>query len=77
MEEIVEFANNILVEEHGRKIKLHEKLIDSGVDSFGITVVFMEINAKYDVYSHKELDTLLIIEITMQDVVDRIQNDSN
>ena len=73
--ELIEFINDLVREEHGMPMtKLTDKLVDTGVDSFGVVMVLMGIGKEYDVYN--ELDKEDIPNITLGSIIKRIQDES-
>jgi len=77
--EIFNEINKLIREQHGMRAKSpSSKLIDSELDSFGHTMLFMELDAKYgyfegipedeDVFAKVEWET-----ITVQDIINKIE----
>lgn len=58
-----------LAEEDGEYLGLNSKILDSGLDSFGIVMVLHAINEEFPFFT--KLEELGIEEITWQDVKDR------
>ena len=76
-EEILEVINVAIREEHGNRLQLTDKLIDSGIDSFGITMVLLALDEKYAAFSSDWVGKTEIPSLTIQDLIDRVQNASN
>lgn len=51
MEEILEFINSKIREEKGNRVTLDSLLIDAELDSFGVTVVLLDIDEEYDYFT--------------------------
>jgi len=51
MEEVLDFINTTIREEKGSRVTIASKLIDSELDSFGYTVLFLELDEKYGYFS--------------------------
>ena len=77
--EALEYLNDLLVEEHGKKLLENELFIDSGVDSFGTTVVIMEMDAKYGCFDNEWFTEVLgsIETLKVSDILDRIEYGTN
>ena len=71
-DQIIDFVNEQIEEENGNPITEEQKLIDSGVDSFGLTMVIVNIDQKYDVYPKEEFKKLKFDEMTLKKVVDDV-----
>lgn len=46
-QEVLDFLNTNIREEHGNRVTLDSKWMEAEVDSFGTTVVFMNMDDKY------------------------------
>lgn len=76
-EEVTVYVNRIVREEHGMPMKVDEdKLIDTGVDSFGIVMVLLALEDKYGVYDKEELSKIVVEELTLGAIVNRVLNES-
>jgi len=75
--EIVDFINKTVREEHGNRITIDSKLIDCGVDSFGISMVLLALDEKYSRFSSEWLEKNSIEDLTIKTIVERVTNDSN
>lgn len=73
-EKILEYINTALEEEHGEPIGYENTLISSGVDSFGLTMVLVNIDHKYNIYPKEVFSTLNFAEVTANDVIERVLN---
>lgn len=69
--------NELLKEEHGNPITEIDRLVDSGIDSFGLTMVLLTLDQKYNLYTKEEFSKLDFENILAQDIIDRIQEVSN
>ena len=72
--EILEVINNLIVEEHGEKITEEDSIVDSGVDSFGIIVVFTSLENMYPNFvfgTEKEMN-LKYIYAPIKEIIDII-----
>ena len=73
-EDILQYINDALEEEHGAPIGCEDTLISSGVDSFGLTMVLVNIDHKYNIYPKEVFSTLNFAEVTADDVIERVLN---
>ena len=55
-QEILEFINKIIEEEHGNPVTEDSLLTDSEIDSFGYAVFWLELNSNYKIEEIKGLD---------------------
>lgn len=75
--ELLMELNELIESENGNHIDEYTKIVDSGIDSFGITMVFIEIEKKYNIYSKEEFKTIPFDTITPKEVIDRILDKNN
>ena len=47
--DILSHINKIIKHEHGTRVELDNLLIDSGIDSFGYAILFLELEDKYNI----------------------------
>lgn len=73
-ESILQDINDLLEEEHGDVVGYTDTLISSGVDSFGLTMVLVGIDHKYNIYPKEVFATLNFAEVTPNDVIERVLN---
>jgi hypothetical protein len=78
MDAVLEFLNSKIREEHGNRVDIDSKWIDAEVDSFGTTMVFLEMEEKYNCFDKEwfnahqgKWETL-----TIREVVERVMNES-
>lgn len=64
--------NELIESEMGTPITEEDKIIDSGIDSFGMSMVILELNGKYGVYNQTEFENLDFANLTMADAIDRV-----
>lgn len=55
-QEILEFINKIIEEEHGNPVSEDSLLTDSEIDSFGYAVFWLELNSNYKIKEIKGFD---------------------
>lgn len=76
-EEIITFINRVVRAEHGMPMKNDDdKLVETGCDSFGITMILLELDNEYGVYTRDELKNIVIQELTLGTIVERVQNET-
>ena len=72
-QEILEFINKIIEEEHGKTVTEDNLLTDSEIDSFGYAVFWLEINSNYQLEEIKGLDSGIDYEtLTVKNIIDYI-----
>ena len=77
MEKFLARFNEITREEHGDKIGIDDFIIDSNVDSFGITMVLLELHEEYKCFPVEWLKDEDIEAITVRDLYERTLDESN
>ena len=70
----LEFINKILVVENAKAIKEENLLVDSGLDSFGYAILFLELDDKFSCFDKDYLNNIDYKTYTMKDLLDRIEN---
>ena len=73
-EENLAWLNELLEEEHGMALVEGDKLIDSEIDSFGITMVLLTMDQKFgEKFNDKWLKSIVIEELTVTQILDRME----
>lgn len=87
-QEILDHLNKLIREEHGNRLAIDSKFIDSEVDSFGTTVVFLGMDEKYECFNNEwffstqfkdefnENGELVKNGITVKEIIERVINES-
>ena len=73
-ESILAYINELIEEEHGEPITYEDTLISSGVDSFGLTMVLVGVDHKYNIYPKDVFASLDFAKITANDIIKRALN---
>ena len=79
MEEILTKLNKLIKNEHGSKVTIDSMWADAKVDSFGTTVIFLDLDEEYKCFDKEWFDTTLRSgreKLTIKDIVERIQHES-
>ena len=72
-QEILEFINNTIEEEHGNRLSEDNLLIESNMDSFGYAVFWLGINHEYSIDEVKGIDAGIDYStLTVKNVIDYI-----
>ena len=74
--DILKFLNEKIREEHGSTVYTKTPWTESGLDSYGSTVVFFEMDDKYGCFDKNWLAEVEWSELIVQDLIDRILNES-
>ena len=77
MEEILTKLNNLIKNEHGSKVTIDSMWIDANVDSFGTTVVFLDMDDKYKCYSNEWFRSVDWEKMSIKAIVEKALNESN
>ena len=76
-EEITQFVNKRIRHEHGKAMRDRtDKLVDTGIDSFGITMVIIELEGKYGILTNEQLTRIEIKDITLGDIIDMVLDEN-
>lgn len=88
-EQILEQLNKYVRAEHGNRLSIESKWQDAEVDSFGATVVFLEMDEKYECFNNEwfmsvrhwrdEVDqhgNVINEGLTVKEIVERVINES-
>ena len=75
MQKIVDRLNELIEEENGTVIGATQAIVESEIDSFGLIMVLNSIDEEYKVWTKEEFKELSFEKVTIQDIVDKI-NDS-
>ena len=76
-EEITQFVNKRIRHEHGQAMRDRtDKLVDTGIDSFGITMVILELENEYGILTDEQLTTIEIKDITLGDIIDMVLDEN-
>ena len=78
MDEILDFLNKKIREEHGNRISMDSKWMDAEVDSFGTTMVFLDMEEKYGCFPKEWFNSNMgkWNELTIKEIVERVMNES-
>ena len=76
-EEITQFVNKRIRHEHGKAMRDRaDKLVDTGIDSFGITMVIIELEGKYGILTNEQLARIEIKDITLGDIIGMVLDEN-
>lgn len=75
-QEVLDSINSMIVEEYGNSLTMQDKLIDSGLDSLGMSLFLIQLDSKFGVLADKqegvsEFDHLDIENLTVRDLVNK------
>ena len=78
MNEILDFLNKKIREEHGNRVSIDSMWVDAEVDSFGTTMVFLEMEDKYGCFPKEWFNANMgkWNELTVREIVERVVNES-
>lgn len=74
--DILDFLNKQIRAEHGASVTINSMWSDANVDSFGTTVVFLEMEEKYGIFDRDWFSTTNFATLTVRDVVEKVVNES-
>lgn len=74
--EILDYINNIVVSEHGKRATMASTLRDLELDSFGYTVLFIDLDSEFGYFSDvpADVDAFTTVEwdtITIEEVINK------
>ena len=75
-QEVFEAVNKCVVSEYGNPVTMQNLVIDSNLDSLGMTLLLLQLDAKFCIFKDKpedvsEFDYLSITTLTVRDLVNR------
>jgi len=75
-QEVLDFINTNVRAEKGNRITELSKLTDTSLDSFGITVLFLELDSEYSYFKYVSpnvdpFSTINFRDITIKEVIDK------
>jgi acyl carrier protein len=71
--EILEFINEVILEEHGTAVSEDNLLKDCGIDSFGYAILWTSVESKYECKLSKEvMSTVDYDKFTVKDMIDMV-----
>lgn len=78
MEEVLKFLNAKIREEHGNFVTMDSLWPDAGVDSFGTTMVFCDMDERYKCFDKGwfTANTGKWETLTVQEIVERVTDES-
>lgn len=73
---VFDTVNKIIVSEYGNSVSMNDLLMDSGLDSLGMTLVLLQLDTLFKIFKNKpedvsEFDYLEIQTLTLRDLVNR------
>lgn len=74
--EALEFLNEKIREEHGNKVTIESKWTDTGLDSFGTTMVLADMDNEYGCFPKEWFTTVDWEALKVSDILDKVQNES-
>lgn len=76
-EEVLSTLNKFIRAEHGNPVKMSSIWKDAGIDSFGTTMVFADMDEKYKCFPKEWFTPVVWEELTIEEVVERVINESS
>lgn len=71
--ELLDFINSSIEDEYGNSISVDDPIAGSGIDSFGVTMVLLEVNQKYPIWNSDEFGDIDFLHITPKDILGMIE----
>lgn len=72
MDEALDFLNTRIREEHGNRVTPDSLWKDAEVDSFGTTMVFLDLDEKYGGFNRDWMGSTDFTKLTIADILKRI-----
>lgn len=76
MNEILDFLNTKIREEHGNRVTLDSKWTDAELDSFGTVMVLADMDNEYGCFNREWMASIDFTTLTVLEVVERAINES-
>lgn len=76
-QDILNFLNEKIREEHGNRVSIDSMWIDAEVDSFGTTMVFLDMEEKYSCFPKEWFNSNMgkWNKLTVREIVERVVNE--
>ena len=71
-EEVLAYVNKLIKSENGNAISEEDTIVSSGIDSLGVTIVFMELDGRYSIYPKEVFEVMDFSTITAKDIIDKV-----
>lgn len=75
-DEVLEFLNKKIREEHGNRVSMQSIWSDAELDSFGTTMVLADMDGEYECFPRDWFSTIEWETLTINDIVERVVNES-
>jgi len=75
-EEVLGFINDVIEDNHGNVVTEETIVRDSGIDSFGFAVLFLELDEEYECFDTEYVDKMyktLSSGVTVKELIDRVE----
>lgn len=70
--DVLDKINKLIKVENGSPITEEDKIVDSGIDSLGISILFMEIDAEYSIYPKEVFEAIDFSSYTVKEMIDEV-----
>ena len=73
--EVLAFINTVIEDNHGNIVTEGTIVRESGIDSFGFAVLFLELDEEYECFSAEYVDKMyktLSNDVTVKELIDRV-----
>lgn len=71
-EEVLSYINKLIKSENGNPIQEEDLVVSSGLDSLGVTIVFMELDGRFHIYPKEVFETMDFSVVTSKDIIDKV-----
>ena len=77
MDEVLDFLNKKIREEHGSRVSIDSMWVEAEVDSFGTTMVFLDMDEKYECFPKEWFSSHMgkWDKLTVREIGERVINE--
>lgn len=74
----LEDINKCIIEFDGKALyDVNQKLIESNMDSFSMTMIFLELDTMFGGFTEEQMNSIDLATITVKDIIEVIENHGN
>ena len=73
---IIDKLNEFIRSEHGNKVSIKSKWVETQLDSFGTTMVFADMDNEYECFPREWFKEVDFSMLTIKDIVTKVLNES-
>lgn len=72
-EKILSYINEVIIDEEGKPVTEDNLLIDSEADSFGISMILISIDDRFNIWTQEEMEAMDVTTLTVKEILDKVE----